>query len=576
MGVDNAKRDALCTIKKTLRCSVRTTWRWSSEHWALLSIVILLYLLYKSSPAFFAFLLSTSPVIICTTLLLGVLLSYGGAYLPEINEDRKAAEGISAPKFESSSRNVNIKTDQRFSVAAMKENIIREASFGRRDSKRFTDLDENVPLLKGTDQQDERVDAAGGRPEKMLTYVHQTRVDGKEATMGVYSTSENVREDSEMATRPNYEGRVCADSQSSEVVDVSEHKAVDRAAGKPRWGRAFSVRQRKKLADIKIEAINSVVDNQLEHSLCSPLARAVSNESSSGFDPDNAESHSPVVSMTDTGPVLDETDPLLGANCSVPDRMTNDDSDNHSNTSSHDSQADIDSNDVADNSKAKYDGEEKKDAVTEPAFLWTADDEKNVMDLGYSEMERNRRLELLMVRRKSRKNIRFELDGVGGITDDLSRFRPQLQPISVSSRRMNPFADDVEIPGSAPPILHPQKSPFDFLTEESTETGVPARHNLEPMAVSHQDTLFKRHESFNFGRPPQRHGSRFKPCFALEEFSFDEAGASSFQRQFSDRSVSRLSVVSECDTVSSVGDQEHNDLIRNYIRGVRESSPSLL
>ncbi|RLN30183.1 uncharacterized protein C2845_PM05G33800 [Panicum miliaceum] len=574
MGVE-AKQDALCSIKKTLRCAVRTTWRCASENWALFSLLLLLpYLLYKYSPGFFAVLLSNSPVIICTALLLGVLLNYGGAHLPEIRED------------------VNIKADQRFSVPAMKEDIIREASVGRRDSNKCIDLDENVPLLKGHDQRDDRVEAAGGRPVKVLTTyakkeskdaclskdrgneyanlfedVHRSRVDGKEATLGVYSSSENVREDAEMVASPYYEGRVCTDSQSGAVVDVSEHKTVDGAAGKCRWGRAFSVRRRKKLADIKIEAINSVVDNQLDHSLCSPLTGVGSNDSSSGFDPDNAERHSPGVSMTDTGAVLDETEPILGADCSRPHRITNNESDNHSIVTPHDSQVESDSNDVTDNSKAKADGEEK-DARPESALLWTADDEKNVMDLGYSEMERFRRLESMMVRRKSRKSITFDLDSMDG---------PQLQPISISERQMNPFAVDAEIPGSAPPILHPQKSPFDFLTEQSTETGVPARHDLEPqesMAVSHQDTLFTRHESFNCARPPLRHFSRFKPCFGPEEFNSEEAGARSFQRQFSDRSVSRLSVVSECDTVSSIGDPEHNDLIRNYIRGVRES-PSL-
>ncbi|CAL4901394.1 unnamed protein product [Urochloa decumbens] len=610
MGIE-AKQDALCSIKKTLRCAVRTTWRCSSQCWAVFSLSLLLYLLYKYSPRFFTFLLnlSTSPVIICTAILLGVLISYGGAHFPEVDKDRKAPEDISAPKFEISSRNVNIKPDQNFSVPSTEESIIREASFGRRASNKCTDLDESVPLLKGPDEQDERVDAADGRPVKMLTSVpsmgdlkaneekeskdaflskdkgdeyanssedvHRDKVDGKEATLSVYSSSESVREDTEMVETPNYEGRVYTDSQSGEVVDVSEHKAVDGAAVKCRWGRAFSVRRRKRLADIKIEATNSVVDNQLVHSLCSPPTRVIgSYDGSSGFDPDNAERHSPDVSVTGVGAALDETEPLVGADSSCPDQITNDEADNHPSITPHDSQVEIDSNDVADNSKAKDDGEEK-DAGTEPAFLWTADNEKNVMDLGYSERERNRRLEILMVRRKSKKNINFELDSMGGIIDDLSR--SQLQPISISARQMNPFADDAELPGSAPPILHPQKSPFNFLTEQLTETGVTACHNLEPqesMEVLHQDALFKRHESFSFGRPPQRHGTRFKP-FVLEEFHSDEAGTSSFQRQFSDRSVSRLSIVSECDTVSSVGDQEHNDLIRNYIRGVRESTSLL-
>ncbi|CAD6333378.1 unnamed protein product [Miscanthus lutarioriparius] len=510
MGIEvEAKHDAWCSIKKTLRCSIRTSWRCASEHWAIFSLVLLLYLLYKYTPGFFAFLLSTSPQ--------------------------------------------EVATEEYMKYNAEKES---KGAFSSKDeyANSFND-------------------------------VHRNTVDGEEATLGLCSSSENVSEDVKVVAKPDGQGTVSADAQSGEVAEVSDHKSVDGTPGKCKWGRAVSVRRRKKLADIKIEAINSVVDNQLDHSLCSPFDTFGSHDnSSSGFDPDNAERHSPDVSMTVTAPVLDETEtgPPLGVDCSCHDLVTTDDSDNHFNISS--SQPQSVNNEVADNSKAKDDGEEKDDAGTEPALLWTGDNEKNVMDLGYSEIERNRRLETLMVKRKSRKNIQFDPDSMGGVADDVSRFRPHVQPISVSARRMNLFADDAEIPGSAPPILHPRdNNPFDFLTDEqSDDSGLPAPDNLEPqepMPVPHQDAVFRRHESFSFGRPPQsqRHGpSRFKPCFALEEFSLDEASASSFQRQFSDRSVSRLSVVSECDTVSSVGDQEHNDLIRSYIRGVRESSPSLL
>jgi len=596
MGIEvEAKQDARCSIKKTLRCSIRTSWRCASEHWALFSLVLLLYLLYKYTPRFFAFLLSTSPVIICTSLLLAVLLCHGSSHLPEIREDRKAPEQGSAG---SSSRNVRTEEQQRFSVPTLNKNIAREASFGRRDWNKHADLDENVPLLKqeaATEEymkynaEKESKGAFSSKDEYANSFddMHRNTVDGEEATLGLCSSSENVSEDVKVVAKPDDQGTVSAYAQSGEVAEISDHKSADGTPSKCKWGRAFSVRRRKKLADIKVEAINSVVDNQLDHSLCSPFDTFGSHDnSSSGFHPDNAERHSPDVSMTDTAPVLDETEtgPPLGVDCSCPDRITNDDSGNHSNISSRDSQPQTVNNEVTDNSKAKADGEEKDDAGTEPALLWTADNEKNVMDLGYSEIERNRRLETLMVKRKSRKNIQFDPDGMGGVADDVSRFRPQVQPISVSARRMNPFTDDAEIPGSAPPILHPRdNNPFGFLSDEqSDDSGLPAPDNLEPqepMPVLHQDALFRRHESFSFGRPPQsqRHGpSRFKPCFSLEEFSLDEASSSSFQRQFSDRSVSRLSVVSECDTASSVGDQEHNDLIRNYIRGVRESSPSLL
>ncbi|EES19722.1 hypothetical protein BDA96_09G189500 [Sorghum bicolor] len=580
-----AKQDARCSIKKTLRCSIRTSWRCAYEHWAIFSLVLLLYLLHKYTPGFFAFLLSTSPVIICTSLLLAVLLCHGSAHLPEIHEDRKAPGQISAG---SSSRDVCAEEQQRFSGPTLKKNISTEASFRRRDCNNHPDLGENVPLLKQVCQGDGRLEKfhtsvpylkQEAATEEYMKYNAEKESKGAFPSKDEYASSfDDVHssEDVKVVAKPDDQGTVSTDAQSGEVADISpDHKAVDGTPSKCKWGRAFSVRRRKKLADIKVEAINSVVDNQLDHSLFSPFDTFGSHDnSSSGFDHDTAERHSPDVSMTDNSQVLDETEtgPPLGVDCSCPDPITTDDSDNHLNIYSLDSQPQSVNSEVADNSKARDDGEEKKDdAGTEPALLWTADNEKNVMDLGYSEIERNRRLETLMVKRKSRKNIQFDPDSLGGI--------------SVSARRMNPFADDAEIPGSAPPILHPRDNdPFDFLTDEqSDDSGLPAPDNLEPqkdpMPVLHQDALFRRHESFSFGRPPQsqRHGlSRFKPCFAPEESSLDEASTSSFQRQFSDRSVSRLSVVSECDTVSSVGDQEHNDLIRNYIRGVRESSPSLL
>lgn len=630
MGVE-AKHDSLC-INRVLRSSIRISYRCASEHWVLISLVLLLNLLYKSSPGFFAFVLSSSPVIICATLLLGVLLSYGSANLPEVNENGKTPADISAPKFGSFSRNIHFEAYQGFSVPAFKENTIsfrdweiKNTSFGKARTNRHVELDGCVPLPMLVDQGDERVDARDRLEEELTSIlsmvtlhqevgteefmkdnqvqeskdpfsskdkgnkyadlcedVHQSRVDGKETTFGLCSSSENDREDGEMVAKANRD-RVLTDSQSDEVREVSEGKPAEKPAGACRWGRAFSVRQRKKHADLKIEAINDAVENQLDSSLCSPFARAGSHDGSSGFDSDKAERSSPDASMTDIAPVLEEIDPLLGADFPSPDPIANDGSGSDSIFCPQDCQIDSDSNDESDISKAKNDGkdgEEKKDDGNEPAFLWTADDEKNVMDLGYSEVERNRRLEVLMAKRRSRKNIRFDLDrnlidldrnDVTGSADGFSRFHIQVQPISVPKR--NPFglpsdSDEATIPGSAPSILHPRKNPFDLPFEHSNDIGLPAHHNLDPqefVTVSHRDVFFRRHDSFNFGSQ-ERNLSRFKPYFVLEPMNFEEASTSNFQRQFSDNSVSKLSVVTESDTISSAADQEdHNDPIKKDI-----------
>jgi len=115
-----AKQAAQC-IKKVLRLFIRKSYRFVSEHPILFGLGVLLYLLYRSSPGFFAFLLSSSPVIICTTLLLGVLLSYGEINLPEAGEDHKGTPEISAFKVGNSSSDIHFEANQRLPVPEFRQ-----------------------------------------------------------------------------------------------------------------------------------------------------------------------------------------------------------------------------------------------------------------------------------------------------------------------------------------------------------------------------------------------------------------------------------------------------------------------
>lgn len=614
------KQVGLC-IKKVLRSSIRTSYRCVSEYPVLFSLGVLLYLLYRSAPGFFAFLLSSSPVIICTTLLLGILLSYGDTNLPEANdEDTKTTPEIPSLKVENSSRDVQFGSDQRISVPSFRNTT---ENFKERETKRTgsvrersTQLDDEVPLLRRVDEEDEKFEHCN-KPKTLTPFPSMVNFRGevgvreglhfnqgmqfadsffvtdmadrntslfeglgeKDASLDMFSSSENVNKHAEMQENLNL--------AASKVSDFSEEKLTDGAAGTSRPTYAVSVRQNKKLDGIKINTSKAVDENRLDSSLGSPWASVGSQDGSSGFDSDGAESSSPDASMTDIAPVLDEIDPLLGADFTRPDPIPNDDSDSDSHVSSQDHETDDDSNDDDDGNNDTKDGgeENKKGEGQEAAFIWTADDAKNLMDLGYSEMERNRRLEILMVRRRSRKNIVFEIDNNltdanGKNVDDLSRFGAQVSHISVTRR--NPFdlpydSDEAAIPGSAPSILHARKNPFDFL-EHSSEIGVSAHDNLSPgesPPTSHRD-IFRRHESFNFGTTDatqERRLSRLRPYFVPETV---EGGTSTFQRQFSDKSESKLSSVTESDMASSVADQEeHKDLDEKDVHREHES-PALL
>ncbi|KAG8039388.1 hypothetical protein GUJ93_ZPchr0036g6510 [Zizania palustris] len=463
---------------------------------------------------------------------------------PEINEERKALADTSAPKSAGVPRNIHCEAQRRCSVPSLKENTVSlkdgEACFGNsRDTQHF-EMDDSVPLLKGVHQENERDDAFVGLEETLTCTnsmaavhqkvareefmganqereskdpfpsedksdryaslseaVHRSRVDENRTTWSLHSSGENARQDVEMMAKANHDKP--ADSQSDEVRVASE----DKPAGACKWGRAFSVRRRKKLSDIKIEAINADVDNQLGSALGSPFCR---------------------VSIPDGSP----------------DHMKND-PDNHLCMSPQGSKTHSGSNGEADKSKAKDNNEENVGA--DPAF-GSRDDEKNVMDLGYSEMERNRRLEILMAKRRSRKNIVFELDSdlIGAENDQVCR------------RGDDVASDETEIPGSAPSILHPRKKPFDYTNQRSDGSGVHEHDNSGPhefMDVSHLDMFFRRHESFNIGSQGRRL-SRFKPWSVLDTM---------------DTEVSRES---EYGNVSLVADQEDlrecikNDSSREY------------
>uniref|UniRef100_A0A0D9WI02 Uncharacterized protein n=1 Tax=Leersia perrieri TaxID=77586 RepID=A0A0D9WI02_9ORYZ len=593
MGVET-DHDTPC-IKTILRCSIRMSYRYASENWVLLFPILLLYLLFRCLPGFFAFLLSHSPVIICATLILGVLISHGNTNCSNIDEDQKVLADSSAAQFADFSRDIHFDANKRFSVPSFKENTvslkdgeINDASFSRVLGTKHCEMDDDsVPLLKGIVQENEKSDAfdrlegtltsihpmeANQKRESkdpifsddkatmcanMFEVIHQSRADENQATRGLYSSRENVMEDDEMIAKTNHD-RGSTDTQSDEVSVVSEDKP---AGTKCKWGRAFSVRRRKKLSDIKVEAIDAAVDNQLDSSSGSPISRVRSHDGSSGFDLDQAENTTPVTPTTHIVSVLDEIDPYLSSDFSHPDQIQNDYSDNHSGMPPQDCRIDNDSNDETDKSKPKV-NDEKNESV-DPAFPGTGDDEKNVMDLGYSEMERNRRIEILMAKRRSRKNIIFDLDNNLIDVDKNQVFKRN--PSNLLS-----CSDETELPGSAPSILHPGRNPFDHPFGQSDESDLHEHENLGPqkyMAVPHRDMFFTRHESFNVvnqGRRP----SRFKPSFILDSMDTEEPSSSDFQRQI--KSVSTLSAVTESDAISSVADQEDisanikDDSIREY------------
>ncbi|KAI9109280.1 hypothetical protein K1719_019903 [Acacia pycnantha] len=145
--------------------------------------------------------------------------------------------------------------------------------------------------------------------------------------------------------------------------------------------------------------------------------------------------------------------------------------------------------------------EEESQEETNKAVEWSKDDQKNLMDLGISEMERNRRLESLIARRRARQQMKLQMEQ--GLTD--FRASPsRMAPLNIT--RTDPLKnprnyggiDGLEIPGSAPSALRPSQNPFD-LPYDACEERPNLRGGSFCQEFTSKDMAFRRHESFSYG-----------------------------------------------------------------------------
>ncbi|KAJ6299559.1 hypothetical protein OIU76_020512 [Salix suchowensis] len=137
--------------------------------------------------------------------------------------------------------------------------------------------------------------------------------------------------------------------------------------------------------------------------------------------------------------------------------------------------------------------EEESEKGGENAVQWTDYDQKNVMELGNSEIERNRRLEILIARRKARRS--FKMNNIAGSGPRHPVLVARSNTFHVSKR------SDEQIPGSAPSILLPTQNPFDlpYDPHEEKPNLMAGSFHEEFMADYLKEFPFCRHESFSSG-----------------------------------------------------------------------------
>ncbi|XVF06720.1 hypothetical protein REPUB_Repub06bG0075100 [Reevesia pubescens] len=564
-------------VRKLMVISVKTCYRSVWNHPFLVGLVCFLIFLYRSFPLFFSFLVTASPVLVCTAVLLGTLLSFGSPNIPEIDEneeEEKVSHEVSPLKTGATEDDTVVHRD------VGDDDFVVERHVGKR-WKIIENADERVSLVANEVSEVEEDD--GSVRYKLL--VHED-FDSRDihCENGVIDGVEGMLNDSVLEKKREIQEELLA---SEGMLSMGEGAEDQHLLADEVLHRNLEVENGKFAADFGDIARG----DELDASLVSSWKRAGDNEDDDDDDSldsgsDGAESSSPDASVADIISMLDELHPLLGSEAPQPAQSSHDGSDAASESSDVSSNDESVESDELENQRGEdnYDEEdedegegakEDKEDESKSAIKWTEVDQKNLMDLGTSELERNQRLENLIARRRARKSMRLMAEKN---LIDLDSADIPLNIAPISTKRRNPFDlpynsyDDLglpPIPGSAPSILQPRRNPFDLpydsseekpdLKEDSFQEEFSGFNQRE--TVSEREVFFRRHESFNVGPSSlglPRQELKWKPYFLPERLVTEGASPSSFQRQSSEVSESKLSSVPDSESVSSVVDEEDN------------------
>ncbi|XP_059626510.1 uncharacterized protein LOC132269361 isoform X3 [Cornus florida] len=189
------------------------------------------------------------------------------------------------------------------------------------------------------------------------------------------------------------------------------------------------------------------------------------------------------------------------------------------------------------------DDEEEAQEDRNKAVEWNEDDQKNLMDLGISEIERNRRLESLIAKRRARKLLSMQIRRT---LMNLGNNDPRDQIASILIPKSNHFhhsdsgdAPFSPMPGSAPSVLLPMHNPFDLPYEPHEEKPdlMGDSFHQEFMAAQQKEVMFCRHESFSLGAffpgdlKQNRHETFWSSNFATRQRGPEIPGYSGLRNQ---------------------------------------------
>ncbi|KAJ6291815.1 hypothetical protein OIU76_023826 [Salix suchowensis] len=496
---------------------------------------------------------SASPVLICSAILLGTLLSFGEPNVPEIEMEKEGEEEVSHEI--SSFKKEGFVEDATF-VAQKDESFILERFVGN------IDIEE-----EGLVENNNRMIEVHGDLGEYVSLIDETLWEAqfeKQVIEEVKSDFDNLRSGKKREIQ----------EENLEIKEGSSHEEGS--------DNQYSLLQN--FSDENLEDDNSMVEftgtqnGYLEFSpesswKCANHDDEEDDDEASDFGSDGVGNSSPDASMADILPILDELHPLLDEEAPQPAHISHDGSDAGSEGSHKSDESSIVSEeDVENQADEDEDGDEdngneeeaqgSKEDESKSAIKWTDDDQKNLMDLGTLELERNLRLESLIRRRRARRNMRLMAEKN---LIDLDAADLPINVPSISTARQNPFDfpyDDV--PGSAPSVLLPRQNPFDLPNDSNEEKSdiKGDRFQQELSTTQHREPFFRRHESFSVrsstlgGARQEKQDLWWKPFFVPERYATEGTSYHTFQRQLSEASDSKVSSVPDSESVSSALEED--------------------
>ncbi|XP_050364689.1 uncharacterized protein LOC126783288 [Argentina anserina] len=497
------------------RKSMRTCYRSLCHHPVLAAFLLFLTFLHRFFPFAFSLLVTASPVLVCSVILLGTLLIFGQPDLAKTEGETKIAHDFASVRTRVSvDETVSFERDGKFSIEKFSGKSVDELSCSRYSSDPEGSVG-YVPLIDETFH---------------YTDNERRELDGKEL--------ENQR------------------------VIHKEKLGIDSIDGIRR----------------NVKAVAKPASLKGDHSESSQGGDGGDDEATDSGS-DRAESSSPDASIADILPILDELHPLLDVDAPLPVHMSPDDSglesdrSNDGSNESDDEDTEIRSTRVQEYGVDDNDGDDEEEAhegkedESKSAIKWTEDDQMNLRDLGNLELERNRCLDKVLTMRRALKVDEKNLI-------DLDSSESPFNIPQIVTTRHNPFDlshDSYDgrglspIPGSAPSSYLPRRNPFDLLYEANEESSeLSGDHAEEHATFLPTNTIFCRHQSFRpsrFGDTKQeKRDHSWKPIFVPEQLASEGTNYCSFQGLPRDASDSKLSSIPDTETVSSGEDLDEMKL----------------